>query len=64
MCDKTFAIAMSKNLVFHQRSKHIKRNFHPIREATEEGIIGFVAKVKNSWLTSSLKPWLKTYSIT
>ena len=39
MCDNTSAIAMSKNPVFHQRSKHIKRKFHFIRDAIQEGTI-------------------------
>ena len=39
MCDNTSAIAMSKNPVFHQRSKHIKRKFHFIRDVIQEGII-------------------------
>ncbi|CAL9010567.1 unnamed protein product [Prunus brigantina] len=38
-CDNTSAIAMVKNPVFHQRSKHIKRKFHFIREAIQEGVI-------------------------
>ncbi|CAL9012442.1 unnamed protein product [Prunus brigantina] len=38
-CDNTSAIAMAKNPVFHQRSKHIKRKFHFIREAIQEGVI-------------------------
>ncbi|VVA21969.1 PREDICTED: Retrovirus-related Pol poly from, partial [Prunus dulcis] len=38
-CDNTSAIAMAKNPVFHQRSKRIKRKFHFIREAIQEGVI-------------------------
>ncbi|CAL2276928.1 unnamed protein product [Prunus armeniaca] len=38
-CDNTSAIEMAKNPVFHQRSKHIKRKFHFIREAIQEGVI-------------------------
>ncbi|BBH01567.1 multidrug resistance-associated protein 9 [Prunus dulcis] len=38
-CDNTSAIAMAKNPVFHQRSKHIKRKFHFIREAIQEEVI-------------------------
>lgn len=37
--DNISTIAMSKNHVFHHRSKHIKRKFHFIREAIKEGII-------------------------
>ncbi|KAL6287822.1 hypothetical protein ACE6H2_012212 [Prunus campanulata] len=38
-CDNTSAIAMARNPVFHQRSKHIKRKFHFIRDAIQEGVI-------------------------
>ncbi|CAL9010760.1 unnamed protein product, partial [Prunus brigantina] len=38
-CDNTSAITMAKNPVFHQRSKHIKRKFHFIRDAIQEGVI-------------------------
>ncbi|KAI5348631.1 hypothetical protein L3X38_001518 [Prunus dulcis] len=38
-CDNTSAIAMAKNPVFHQRSKHIKRKFHFIRDAIQEEVI-------------------------
>ncbi|KAI5336241.1 hypothetical protein L3X38_015508 [Prunus dulcis] len=38
-CDNTSAISMAKNPVFHQRSKHIKRKFHFIREAIQEEVI-------------------------
>lgn len=31
-CDNTSAIAMTRNPVFHQRSKHIARRYHYIRE--------------------------------
>ncbi|CAL9017123.1 unnamed protein product [Prunus brigantina] len=35
MCDNTSAIAMAKNPVFHQKSRHINRKFHFIREAIQ-----------------------------
>ncbi|CAL8993722.1 unnamed protein product, partial [Prunus brigantina] len=41
-CDNTSAIAMSKNPVFHQRSKHIHRKFHFIRDAIQGGEIDLV----------------------
>ncbi|CAL9001481.1 unnamed protein product [Prunus brigantina] len=41
-CDNTSAIAMSKNPVFHQRSKHIRRKFHFIRDAIQDGEIDLV----------------------
>ncbi|KAI5328239.1 hypothetical protein L3X38_027636 [Prunus dulcis] len=42
LCDNTSAIAMSKNPVFHQRSKHIRRKFHFIRDAIQDGEIDLV----------------------
>ncbi|KAM2687700.1 hypothetical protein EV2_010439 [Malus domestica] len=41
-CDNTSAIAMSKNPVFHQRTKHIGRKFHFIRDAIQEGTIDLI----------------------
>ncbi|KAM2377501.1 hypothetical protein ACFX1X_044093 [Malus domestica] len=35
MCDNTSAIAMAKNPVLHQRTRHISRKFHFIREAIQ-----------------------------
>ncbi|CAL2229802.1 unnamed protein product [Prunus armeniaca] len=35
LCDNTSAIAMAKNPVFHQKSRHINRKFHFIREAIQ-----------------------------
>ncbi|CAL2258380.1 unnamed protein product [Prunus armeniaca] len=35
MCDNTSAIAMAKNPVFHQKSRHINKKFHFIREAIQ-----------------------------
>jgi len=35
MCDNTSAIAMAKNPVFHQKTRHISRKFHFIREAIQ-----------------------------
>ena len=39
MCDNTSAIAMTKNPVFHQKSKHINRRYHFIREALQQNVI-------------------------
>lgn len=36
-CDNQSAIAMSKNPVFHNRTRHINIKYHFIREAIEEG---------------------------
>ena len=33
------AISMAKNPVFHQRTRHINRKYHFIREALQEGVI-------------------------
>ncbi|KAM2091058.1 hypothetical protein ACFX1T_029593 [Malus domestica] len=35
LCDNTSAIAMAKNPVFHQKTRHINRKFHFIREAIQ-----------------------------
>ena len=37
--DKKSAIALSKNPVFHGRSKHIHRRFHFIRECVENELV-------------------------
>jgi hypothetical protein len=39
MVDNKLAIALSKNPVHHDRSKHIDTKFHYIRECIEEGKI-------------------------
>eukprot|EP00253_Pinus_taeda_P018867 PITA_18867 len=38
-CDNTLAIALSKNIVFHKRTKHIDTKFHFIRELVNNGEI-------------------------
>ncbi|KAI5328461.1 hypothetical protein L3X38_027858 [Prunus dulcis] len=40
--DNTSATAICKNPIFHQRSKHIRRKFHFIRDAIQEGVIDLV----------------------
>lgn len=35
-CDNQLAISMAKNLVFHGHTKHIKINYHAVREAKGE----------------------------
>jgi hypothetical protein len=37
--DNKSALALIKNLVFHERSKHIQTRFHFIRECSENGAI-------------------------
>ncbi|KAM1262144.1 hypothetical protein ACFX2G_027916 [Malus domestica] len=41
-CDNTAAIAITKNPVFHQKTKHIDRRYHFIKNALQEGIIDLV----------------------
>jgi hypothetical protein len=36
-CDNTSAKAISKNSVFHNRTKHMKIKFHAIRQFQQEG---------------------------
>jgi hypothetical protein len=38
-CDNMSAISMVKNPVFHQRTRHINRKYHFIREALQKGVI-------------------------
>ncbi|KAM1489207.1 hypothetical protein ACFXTO_032488 [Malus domestica] len=38
-CDNTTAIAITKNPVFHQKTKHIDMRYHFIKDALQEGII-------------------------
>ena len=38
-CDNMSAIAMARNPVFHQKTRHINRRIHFIREAVQEGVI-------------------------
>ncbi|CAL2226911.1 unnamed protein product [Prunus armeniaca] len=41
-CDSTSAIAMAKNPVFHQKSKHIDKKFHFIRDEIQKGVIELI----------------------
>ncbi|CAL2276373.1 unnamed protein product [Prunus armeniaca] len=38
-CDNTSAIAITKNPIFHQKTKHINRRYHYIKEALQQGVI-------------------------
>jgi hypothetical protein len=38
-CDNRSTISMAKNPVFHQRTRHINRKYHFIREALQKGVI-------------------------
>ncbi|CAL8991977.1 unnamed protein product, partial [Prunus brigantina] len=37
-CDNTTAIAITKNPMFHQKTKHIDRRYHFIKDSLQEGI--------------------------
>lgn len=41
-CDNTLAISMTRNHVFHQRSKHIDKRYHHIKEALQLNIINLI----------------------
>ncbi|GFS12507.1 retrovirus-related gag-pol polyprotein [Elysia marginata] len=48
-CDNTGAIAMSKNPVCHQRSKHIDIRYHFIRDLVRNGIADIVYVLTNEY---------------
>ncbi|KAM1126195.1 hypothetical protein ACFX2B_040905 [Malus domestica] len=41
-CDNTSAISIAKKPAFHQRTKHIDRRYHFIKDALQQGIIDLV----------------------
>ncbi|CAL9021871.1 unnamed protein product [Prunus brigantina] len=41
-CDNISAIAITKNPVFHQKTKHIDRTYHFIKDALHEGIVDLI----------------------
>ncbi|CAL9026050.1 unnamed protein product [Prunus brigantina] len=41
-CDNASANSITKNLVFHQRTKHIDRRYHFIKDALQQGIIDLI----------------------
>jgi hypothetical protein len=43
MVDSKSALALAKNSVFHDRSKHIRVKYHFIRDCLEEGIVNLKA---------------------
>ena len=51
-CDNKSAIAITKNLVYHSRTKHISIKYHYIREVDASGETNSsIAALKNSWWT-------------
>lgn len=48
MCDSQSAIALSKNSVHHERTKHIDVRYHFIREKIAEGNVK-VVKISTTW---------------
>lgn len=42
MCDNVSTIAMTKNPIFHWKSKHINRKYHFIREALQQNVIELI----------------------
>ena len=46
-CDSQSTIALSKNVVLHERTKHVARKFHFIRDIVENGEVD-VQKVHTS----------------
>jgi hypothetical protein len=42
MCDNTSAIKISKNLIFHSRTKHIEIRHHFIRDHVKKGDIELI----------------------
>jgi hypothetical protein len=54
LMDNKSVIALSRNPVHHDRSKHIDTKFHFIRECIEEGKIEVdYIGTRNSWLICS-----------
>ncbi|KAB2622242.1 hypothetical protein D8674_024424 [Pyrus ussuriensis x Pyrus communis] len=41
-CDNTSAIVITKNPIFHQKTKHINRRYHFIKEALQQGVIDLI----------------------
>jgi hypothetical protein len=39
MCNNTSAISIAKNLVFHERMRHLERKHHLLRDHVEKGDI-------------------------
>jgi len=41
-CDSKSAIALARNTVFHERTKHIDTKYHFIRDLVSDGVINLV----------------------
>jgi len=50
-CDNTSAIALTKNPIFHARTKHIEIKHHFIRDHVKKGDIKLVFIQTIKWLT-------------
>jgi hypothetical protein len=68
--DSKSALALAKNLIFYERSKHIQLRYHVIRGCLEEGSIkaGYI-NIKDQLTDLLIKPlrrirFLKLYSKT
>lgn len=49
MCDNVSAIAMTKNPIFHRKSKHINRKYHFIREILQQDVIELIYCKSEDW---------------
>lgn len=41
-CDNTSATAITKNPIFHKKTKHINLRYHYIKEALQQGVIDLI----------------------
>ena len=46
-CDNHSCVKMTKNLVFHEKSKHIENKFHNIKDMVQRGAVKFYYVVTN-----------------
>lgn len=56
-CDNMLAIAMTKNPVFHHRTRHIKRKYHIIRDTLKLNVIQLLyCKIEDQVVDIFTKP--------